>query len=483
MTPATTDPAAPTAPRRSTRPTRRPATASPQALDDTLFVQAGGRLGQDPRPGRPHRPAGRHAARAGLDARRRHHVHREGRGRAARPGAPPPRRRASAGDRPATTWRGRRCARGARRARQRRHRHAAQLRPAAADRAPHRGRAAAPGRGARRGRLGGRLRRPLEPLRRPAPRRSRRRARAAAGHRRRRQPRPPAARSPWPSTRTGTWPSRARPPRPTRSPRGRPTLATLLDEVDAVVRRGRPLLRRRRQARSPSSTALAAVGRAGARCQRRVHPALAPGAHSGRPNARKRGPQGQLARVRPRRPQGAVRRARPPASTTCAGACVHAGGAARWRSTCAGSRSSRPTSAASPASSSSTTCWCWPARCCATPPTGPACGPRCTSATATCSSTSSRTPTPSRSSWRSSSPARATPAGRRRGTTSTPAPATCSSSATPSSRSTGSAGPTSRCSCGRPSASAPATGAWSLTTNFRTGAGGHRRRQRRLRRR
>jgi hypothetical protein len=93
------------------------------------------------------------------------------------------------------------------------------------------------------------------------------------------------------------------------------------------------------------------------------------------------------------------------------------------------------------AASSSTTCSCSPAGCCA-PARRRA--PRCTSATPTCCSTSSRTPTPSRSSWRCSSPPRRshrTPPGVARGRG--PRPAGCSSSATPSSRSTGSAGPTS----------------------------------------
>ena len=64
----------------------------------------------------------------------------------------------------------------------------------------------------------------------------------------------------------------------------------------------------------------------------------------------------------------------------------------------------RPGSAGPPAGSSSTTCWCWPAPCCATRTTAPRCGPASTTATGGCCSTSSRTPTPSRSSWPCASP-------------------------------------------------------------------------------
>ena len=99
---------------------------------------------------------------------------------------------------------------------------------------------------------------------------------------------------------------------------------------------------------------------------------------------------------------------------------------------------------------SSTTCWCSPATCCATPRTAPPCAPRCTGATSGCCSTSSRTPTRSRSSSPCGSPAAPTADaarvdGRRRRRR-----AASSSSATRSSRSTGSAGPTSRMYLRRP---------------------------------
>ena len=97
------------------------------------------------------------------------------------------------------------------------------------------------------------------------------------------------------------------------------------------------------------------------------------GPYSGRPNARRVGQKGNWPSLRPRRPPRAVdaagRRPRRPARTGAPRRQCSA-----WRSTSAASRSRRPTSAASPASSSSTTCWCWPARCCATPPTVRACG-------------------------------------------------------------------------------------------------------------
>ena len=85
------------------------------------------------------------------------------------------------------------------------------------------------------------------------------------------------------------------------------------------------------------------------------------------------------------------------APTTSARRC----GPRRWR---------RPTSVARPAPSSSTTCWCWPARCCAIRCRAPSCARRCTSATSASCSTSSRTPTPSRSSWPCASPPPTRPA-------------------------------------------------------------------------
>ena len=67
-------------------------------------------------------------------------------------------------------------------------------------------------------------------------------------------------------------------------------------------------------------------------------------------------------------------------------------------------RSKPPTAAAPPAAWSSTTCWCWPARCCATRCRARSSAPPSTSATSGCCSTSSRTPTRSRSSWPCGSP-------------------------------------------------------------------------------
>ena len=60
----------------------------------------------------------------------------------------------------------------------------------------------------------------------------------------------------------------------------------------------------------------------------------------------------------------------------------------------------RPRSAGGRASWSSTTCWCWPGPCCATPCTGWRCGRRPPTVINGSCSTSSRTPIPSRSSWR-----------------------------------------------------------------------------------
>ena len=134
-------------------------------------------------------------------------------------------------------------------------------------------------------------------------------------------------------------------------------------------------------------------------------------------------------------------------------------------------RSRPPTSAGPTAASSSTTCSCWPAGCCATRCRGRSCGRRSTSATSASCSTSSRTPTRSRSSWRCASPP-PIPRGadepqwaRRRRSR----PGACSSSATRSSRSTGSAAPTSRVFIAARERFAPeAGGAVELTANFRT---------------
>src|SRR5579862_7755592 len=113
---------------------------------------------------------------------------------------------------------------------------------------------------------------------------------------------------------------------------------------------------------------------------------------------------------------------------------------------------------AGPGSCSSTTCWSWPACCCATRTTDRLSGPRCTGATNDCSSTSSRTPIPSRSSWPCASPP-PTPTPARRassdGRTSPSHRDTSSWWATPNSPSTASGGRTSRPFWPRPPVSAP----------------------------
>ena len=118
------------------------------------------RVGQDHRARRPRRRARRPSGVAELARDRRHHLHREGGRRAARPHPPGA---AGAGRRadpdPEVVQPLPDCARPARR---RRHRHAALVRPADPLRAPDRGRAAAAGRGARRGQLRRRVRAAVE---------------------------------------------------------------------------------------------------------------------------------------------------------------------------------------------------------------------------------------------------------------------------------------------------------------------------------
>ena len=174
---------------RPRRGPRRRASAIVEALDETLFVEAGAGIGQDQGARRPRRRAGDPSRRA--HARdRRHHLHREGGGRAARPdpararGRGPRRRGGRRGP-------GRTRARGARR---RRGLHAARVRAAAPDRAPDRSRAPAADRGARRHRVAARVRGALDALRRRAARRPRDRAHAAPRAQRRHHPhRPPHA--------------------------------------------------------------------------------------------------------------------------------------------------------------------------------------------------------------------------------------------------------------------------------------------------
>ena len=178
--------------------------------------------------------------------------------------------------------------------------------------------------------------------------------------------------------------------------------------------------------------------------------------------------QGSLARrLRPRRSPRAHRagphRLRPAAHRGRAGRRDAAGGrAAPVHARC------RRRAPQGRSSSSSTICWCWPARCCGA--RHAACRPRRPPR-------SLPPPADRRVPGHRPHPDRAGGADRgdrperratRRGTTSRSVPATCSSSAIPSSRSTGSAGPTSPCSCGRPIASVATGGQLTLTTNYRS---------------
>ena len=136
-----------------------------------------------------------------------------------------------------------------------------------------------------------------------------------------------------------------------------------------------------------------------------------------------------------------------------------------WRGRSPSSRCARPTSAAGAASSNSTTCSCSLARCCAIRATAGTFGAGSAPATRTSCSTSSKTPIPSSA----TSPRCSHPATRTRatgaGTRSRSIPDVCSSSVTRSSRSTGSAAPTSPRSCARSAFGATPR---HLTRNYRT---------------
>ena len=246
----------------------------------------------------------------------------------------------------------------------------------------------------------------------------------------------------------------------------------LLDEVDAVCATATTAATTTTRSSTTSTASPLWAGRV-RDGQRRVHPARPARTGGGRPKAGATAgartgpaydlpePQARSGALRARRVDALRHRVRraggPPAGRRPAP--VHAR---------VGRRAPRAR-----ASSSSTTCWSWPARCCATPTHGPD-GPRRPPPPLPPPAhrrVPGHRPHPGRAgrAHRRDRPTTARAGRRRRGTPSRPGRATCSSWATPSSRSTASAGPTSRCSCGPPTASAPASAAVSLTTNFRTG--------------
>ena len=382
-------------------PTRPPGSASPTTSGPPVR-RGRGRVGQDRPPWSTacwpwcHGPG--RAAR-----RRRHHLHREGRRRAARPHPPRLEELGAEGAdgvcrRPPLPHRARPARRG-------RHRDPARLRPAAAVRASGGGRAAAARRGARRGELDRGLRPALVGVPRPAA--GRPRADSGPPAALRVPVPPPRAAGPgrWPSTRTGTSSRSGCPPTsPSPPPSGRCStpasppgggrvrepcarprltssavrlddLADYLDELGAIDRRARPA----RGALTPRPSRSRRASRSGGRAARPTSTTSRPSrcrAQRGGARRLEDMPQQGGRRVRP-----AHRQRHPPASP--------------W---------TPPPSGAPPGSSSSTTCSCWPAPCCATRAHGPRCAPACTSATSGSCSTSSRTPTPSRSSWPCASP-------------------------------------------------------------------------------
>ena len=458
-------------------PTRPTATASSSAPRRDAVRRGRRRLGQDHRARRPRRRAGHRAA---ASSSPRSPPSRSPRRRApscATASAGRCRSRPAAGDadvaRPLPD--------GARPARRRRHRHAALLRPADPLRAPDRGRAAAAGRGARRGQLRRRVRAAVERLPRRAARRPDARAHAAAPARHRRAP-------------------------ATRSTRWRSAFEANWDLVEErVAGTGAGAARRRADALAPAlrtrSTTCARRASdcrdggdrlcARARRDRRVRRAAAGASTTSSTCSRRSTPT----RSRSRRASAsatAAGRGTGPTSTRSASSVPDAGRAARRGArpaigeACA-QRLGLPPSAAS--------------RCSAAgerraagrlefhdllvlarallrdPEHGPArAGPAAPAATSASCSTSSRTPTRSRSSSPCASPpptraaaaAGAAPwdAGRRS------RPGTCSWSATRSSRSTGSGGPTSRTFLAARDRLRRRTAAASsqLTSNFRSAA-------------
>ena len=466
-------------------PTRRRATASrPPSTTRCSWRRAPGRA----RPG-PSSSASSSlvtTGTAGLDAHRRHHVHREGRGRAARPRAGASSKARSNGRRQRwpTGHGGRpRVPRCPRRPRRRRHRHAPQLRPAAAGRAPHRGGAAPAARGSRRGGVGGRLRRPVgrfvdRLLADPAVEQSLLLATAAGVRLDHLRLIALAFNENW---------DLADRPGPSSAVEVEPwdeSLMALLDEADELGAAPRPLLRRRRSPARPPRR----PGRSGPAACRRPATSTRGSPCSGQvaaaPRAGRNGRRENWPGVRPRRAPRPVRRRRPAVdalrqrvleqAVRAAGrrpAPLHARAGRRapggGRARVPRPAGPRPPDAARPA------------------PTGARSAPPSTSATATSSSTSSRTPTPSRSSWRSSSPGhrptRRHRRARRRGTPVETRPGHLFFVGDPKQ----SIYRFRRADISLFLRAARRFGAdehgVALTTNFRTGAGRRRRRQRRVR--
>ena len=365
------------------RPAARPGAPRPhRARPRRDAVRRGRRrVGQDPSPGRPgRRPRRRPACR--LDAHRRHHLHREGGRRAARPG---PRPRSSERDAGATASDGGRAAGGARRARRRRHRHPARASPSGSSPSTRSRPACRRGsrcstRSPRRSpstTAGPRFVDELldDPAHRAAAAAAARRPASSSTHLR--------ARRRWPSTTTGTWSSR---PGRRRAARRRPCSTSSRARsptLDDVLPRGR------RTAPTTTTCCCAHLDGSSAVGADRLRDAADERHAARRCSARADQARGQRQRGARRNWPGVTTAercgrsstdARRPAASCCASAvargasCSALAGRAAPRS-----RSRRAERAArAPASSSSTTCWCWPAHVLRDPGTAPRCAPRCT---------------------------------------------------------------------------------------------------------
>ena len=396
-------------------------------------------LGQDQGARRPRRRAGDPARRA--DARdRRRHVHREGGGRAARPD---PARARGRGPRRRGGRRGSGHAR-ARRARRRRGVHPARVRAAAPHRAPDRGRASR------------RASRCSTTSRRSSRSRSAGRAsstscsttpRSSARCSSRSTPTPPStscARWRWRATRTGTSSPSAWDPSPTRR-RSTVALAPVLAALDRAARARRALPGGRRQAARDCSASLAAWHERARRRARRVRAAAPP--HRGHAEgqrharaARTTGPRrARWTSVRDR--VKALRLLVDETAAKLAEVVAAAPGVGARAVHAARGRGAPPPAG----SSSSTTCSCSPARCCATRSTAGTCAARLRARYQRLLLDEFQDTDPiqvraRRAARRPATPTtRDAPLGRDRRSTR----AACSSSATPSSRSTGSGAPTS----------------------------------------